>query len=110
MNPTQLDEVTSRVYEQLLENFGDPIGSYKGNPPHGAPDTRTNEANCGCTSSSGGCKCTSAVYESDVNEVTPKGYEKIVKGLKRSKDVENPWAVAWWMKGKGIKPKKQKKK
>ena len=108
MKSTQLDEATSRAYRQLLENFGDPIGSYKGNPPHGAPDKRADEANCDCKSTSGSCKCTSAVYESDVSEVTPKGYEKIVKSLKRSKDVENPWAVAWWMKSKGIKPKKKK--
>lgn len=38
-------------------------------------------------------------------EVTPPGYEKIVRGLKKSGRVTNPWAVAWWMKDKGIKPK-----
>jgi hypothetical protein len=51
------------------------------------------------------CEC--GMNEVDVKEVTPKGYEKIVKGLKKSGDVENPWAIAWWMKGKGIKPKKK---
>lgn len=40
-----------------------------------------------------------------VDETTPPGYEKIVKKLKRSKSVKNPWAVAWSMKKKGIKPK-----
>lgn len=38
-------------------------------------------------------------------EVTPVGYEKIVRGLKKKGDVDNPYAVAWWMKGQGIKPK-----
>lgn len=45
-----------------------------------------------------------------LQEVTPKGYEKIVKGLKKNPDVDNPWAVAWSMKNKGIKPKKKLKK
>jgi hypothetical protein len=40
------------------------------------------------------------------NEVTPKGYEKVVKGIKKDKSAKNPWAVAWSMKKKGIKPKK----
>ena len=44
--------------------------------------------------------------EIDMCEVTPKGYEKVVKGLKKDKNVENPWAVANAMKKKGIKPKK----
>lgn len=39
------------------------------------------------------------------DEVTPPGYEKIVKALKRGGKVANPWAVAWSMKSKGIKPK-----
>lgn len=40
------------------------------------------------------------------NEVAPKGYEKVVKGIKKDKSVKNPWAVAWSMKKKGVKPKK----
>lgn len=43
-------------------------------------------------------------------EVTPPGYEHVVKGLKKNPDVDNPWAVAWWMKGQGIHPKKAKAK
>lgn len=38
------------------------------------------------------------------NEVTPEGYEKVVKALKSKSDVTNPWAVAWWMKGQGYSP------
>jgi hypothetical protein len=41
----------------------------------------------------------------DTNEVTPPGYEKVVRGLKKAGRVTNPWAVAWWMKGQGIRPK-----
>jgi len=36
-----------------------------------------------------------------VDEVSPPGGEKVVKALKKNKDVDNPWAVAWSMKNKG---------
>lgn len=39
---------------------------------------------------------------------TPKGYEPVVKELKRQKNVDNPWAVAWSMKNRGIRPKASK--
>jgi len=39
-----------------------------------------------------------------VAEVTPPGYEPIVKALKRRPGVVNPWADAWAMHGKGIGP------
>ena len=39
--------------------------------------------------------------------VAPEGWESTVKKLKKHKDkVDNPWALAWWMKGEGYKPKK----
>jgi hypothetical protein len=44
--------------------------------------------------------------DDDLDEVTPKGYEKIVKGIKKSGTAKNPWAVAWSEKKKGIKPQK----
>lgn len=31
----------------------------------------------------------------ELEEVAPPGMEKMVKGLKKSKTVDNPWAVAW---------------
>jgi hypothetical protein len=87
---TNLDEVSEKVYRRLLERFGEPIGA----APYavGVADDRARRDE--------------GEHEDELDEVTPPGYEKIVKGLKRSKSVENPWAVAWWMKGKGIKPKK----
>lgn len=39
---------------------------------------------------------------------TPKGFESVVKELKHQKGIDNPWAVAWSMKNKGIKPKAAK--
>lgn len=43
----------------------------------------------------------------EMAEVAPPGFEKVVKGLKKNKDVDNPWAVAWSMKNKGAKPTKE---
>lgn len=69
---------------------------------------------CGLTEGAGMCgecgmneaTCECGTYESELEEVTPKGYEDVVKSLKKEPDVDNPWAVAWSMKKKGIKPKK----
>jgi hypothetical protein len=40
-----------------------------------------------------------------VSAVTPPGFEKVVKKLKKDKGIDNPWAVAWSMKNKGAKVK-----
>lgn len=37
----------------------------------------------------------------EVDEVAPPGGEKVIKALKKDKNVENPWAVAWAMKKRG---------
>lgn len=50
------------------------------------------------------CKCGSKDLQK--TEVAPKGYEKIVKALKKEPSIENPWAVAWSLKKKGIRPKR----
>lgn len=40
----------------------------------------------------------------DLDEVAPKGWEGTVKGMKKHKDeIDNPWALAHWMKKKGYK-------
>ncbi len=43
----------------------------------------------------------------EIIEVAPPGYEKVVKALKKNPNVDNPWALAWSMKKKGIKPKNE---
>ena len=43
----------------------------------------------------------------EIDEITPPGYEKVVKALKKSPDVDNPWAVAWSMKKKGARVQKR---
>jgi hypothetical protein len=37
-------------------------------------------------------------------EVAPPGWEKPIKKMKKDKTVRNPWALAWHMKNKGMKP------
>lgn len=46
-----------------------------------------------CGMSEAMCEC--GTYESDMKEVAPPGHEKMVKGLKKDPDIDNPWAVAW---------------
>ena len=42
-----------------------------------------------------------------VDEVSPPGWEKTVKAMKKHKDIDNPYALAWYMKGKGYKSRKE---
>ena len=45
-----------------------------------------------------------------VSEVAPEGWEGTVKAMKKDGDVDNPWALAWWMKNKGYKSHKKEVK
>lgn len=45
--------------------------------------------------------------KSGMNEVAPKGWEGTVKAMKKHKDIDNPWALAHWMKNKGYKSHKK---
>jgi hypothetical protein len=53
---------------------------------------------------------------SKFNEVSPSGWSGTVKAMKKHKKIDNPFALAWYMKNKGDKPhykpesKKSKKK
>jgi hypothetical protein len=38
--------------------------------------------------------------------VAPEGWESTVKEMKGKEEIDNPFALAWWMKGKGYSPKK----
>ena len=38
-----------------------------------------------------------------IDEVAPPGFEGTVKAMKKHKEIDNPWALAWWMKNKGMK-------
>lgn len=42
-----------------------------------------------------------------VNEVAPEGWEGTVKAMKSEPKIDNPWALAHWMKGKGYSSHKE---
>jgi hypothetical protein len=45
--------------------------------------------------------------ESVIAEVAPEGWEKTIKKMKKHKEIDNPWALANWMKKKGYTPTKE---
>ena len=36
--------------------------------------------------------------------VAPPGWEKSITKMKKSGEIENPWALAWWLRKTGAKP------
>ena len=46
-------------------------------------------------------------FELDTTESAPKGWEGTVKAMKKHKDIDNPWALAHYMKNKGYKSHKK---
>lgn len=46
-----------------------------------------------------------AALKAAEGEVSPPGWSGTVKAMKKHGDITNPWALAWWMKGKGAKPR-----
>ena len=44
------------------------------------------------------------------NEVAPPGWEGTVRAMKKHKNIDNPWALAWSMEKKGYKPHKKEPK
>lgn len=44
----------------------------------------------------------------DIQEVSPPGFEGTVKAMKKHGEIDNPWALAWYMKKKGFKSHRTK--
>jgi hypothetical protein len=42
-------------------------------------------------------------FKQYLNEVSPPGFKGTVKAMKKHKDIDNPYALAWYMKNKGYK-------
>lgn len=47
--------------------------------------------------------------EEVIEEKAPEGWEATVKRMKKHKEIDNPWALAHWMKSKGYHPHAGKK-
>jgi hypothetical protein len=45
-----------------------------------------------------------AMMEAAITEKAPEGWEATVKKMKKHKEIDNPWALANWMKSKGYQP------
>jgi hypothetical protein len=50
-----------------------------------------------------------AAMAESVDEAAPEGWEKTVLAMKKHKEIDNPWALAHWMKKKGYQPQKEGK-
>jgi len=83
------------ICEMLIERFGEPIGDNQAAP---TSSKKKDMGNRGFGSDNLG-ECD--MMPTEIDEVTPPGGERVVKALKKSKGVKNPWAVAWSMKNKG---------
>lgn len=62
------------------------------------------DGSCGCDHSEDACQTCGMKGGGcghEVTEVAPEGGEHVVKALKKKKDIDNPWALAWSMKNKG---------
>ena len=47
--------------------------------------------------------------EQEKEAVSPPGWDKSVERMKKHKDIDNPFALAWYMHNKGDKPHPKKK-
>jgi hypothetical protein len=48
-----------------------------------------------------------AAMKEGLNEAAPEGWEKTVLAMKKHKEIDNPWALAHWMKKKGYHPRNE---
>ncbi len=42
-------------------------------------------------------------FKKYITEVSPPGFKGTVKAMKKHKEIDNPYALAWYMKNKGDK-------
>jgi hypothetical protein len=49
------------------------------------------------------------VHKTPIAEKAPPGWEGTVKAMKKHSEIDNPYALAWWMKRKGAKSHKDEK-
>jgi transposase len=98
----------------LLERFGEPIGNLTPSIKSKDVESQLNESNCcdqcgkmyvSVDQGQEDCCRSAAVKGNDqtnkLDEKTPPGGERVVKALKRNKNIKNPWATAWAMKNRG---------
>ena len=50
------------------------------------------------------------LVEKYIKEATPPGWSGTVKAMKAHPEIDEPFALAWWMKKRGAKPHKKPEK
>lgn len=84
------------ICEMLLERFGAPIGDNQAAPTSHKKKDMGNRGFGSKLAEVDECDMMpTEIDESELDEVTPPGKEKMVKALKKQPGVKNPWAVAW---------------
>ena len=82
------------IRRSIQERFGDPLIDAGSEALTEAPVPFCE--GCGCMMQLEGETCSQCgMMETDLDQVAPPGREKQVKALKKDKNVDNPWAVAW---------------
>lgn len=96
---TKAAEYIEAVHNNLSYEKTKPatIGNGEGTPADSTPEDTMNEEVC----EGEGCE--------EVNEVSPEGWEGTVKAMKKHSEIDNPWALAYYMKKKGYKAHKKEK-
>lgn len=89
----RLDESTRRIYDVLLERFGEPIN--RATATVGISDDRSGKVTTRGESEDEVKGDDLLLDEEDIEEVAPPGMEDTVKKLKKRKGVDNPYALAW---------------
>jgi hypothetical protein len=94
---TKAAEYINAVHNSMQYEKSKPasIGNGEGNPA----DATQNQM----------AESVTADTEETLDEVSPKGWEKTVLAMKKKKQIDNPFALANWMKSKGYTPHKGKK-
>lgn len=93
------------VYNFMQYNKNKPssIGSGEGTPADTTPEGEVNRQYAESVKPCEGCES-----EEVVKETSPEGWEGTVKAMKKYKNrIDNPWALAYYMKKKGYKTHKR---
>lgn len=96
---TKAADYIDAVYHNLTYEKTKPtsLGNGEGTPADATQNSMMAEEIC----EGEGCE--------EVNEVSPEGWEGTVKAMKKHKEIDNPWALAYYMKKKGYQSHEKEK-
>lgn len=101
MNDVMRDQ--DKMIEMLMDKVVDEFGEGDFDDDDGQPSSYDEYQDL-----HGGDDWDHGQYEESIkNEVSPPGFKGTVKAMKKHKDIDNPYALAWHMKNKGYKSHKK---